>query len=139
MERVLQMKKLAVYDPPMCCSSGVCGPKVDPILPRFAGDLERVKKQGVTVARYNLAQQPMAFAENATVREALEKEDVACLPLILVDGMIVSRSAYPARDVLEASLGLAPVSKPCVPDASQSCCCCASSMGSKVQGAPCCG
>lgn len=139
MERVLQMKKLAVYDPPMCCSSGVCGPKVDPILPRFAGDLEWVKKQGVTVARYNLAHQPMAFAENATVREALEKEDVACLPLILVDGMIVSRSAYPARDVLEASLGLTPVSKPCVPDASQSCCCCASPMGSKVQGAPCCG
>ena len=33
--------------------------------------------QGVTVARYNLAQQPMAFAKNTAVREALEKEDVA--------------------------------------------------------------
>ena len=98
------MKKLEVFDPPMCCSSGVCGPKVDPVLPRFAGDLEWLKKQGVAVARYNLAQQPLAFAENATVREALEKGDLACLPLILVDGKIVSRGAYPERGALAAWL-----------------------------------
>lgn len=98
------MTRLEVFDPPMCCSSGVCGPKVDPALPRFAGDLEWVKMQGLTVARYNLAQQPMAFAENAAVRDALEKEGVACLPLILVDGKIVSRAAYPAREALSGYL-----------------------------------
>ena len=134
------MKKLEVFDPPMCCSSGVCGPKVDPALPRFAGDLEWVKGQGVAVARYNLAQQPMAFAENAAVRDSLEKEDVACLPLILADGKIVSRGAYPTREALAAWLGSVTVAKPFVPEASESCCCCcASSMGSKVQGSPCCG
>ncbi len=98
------MTRLDVYDPPMCCSSGVCGPKVDPVLPRFAGDLEWLKKQGVKVSRYNLAQELLAFAENATVRDALEKEDVACLPLILADGKIVSRGAYPARDALAGFL-----------------------------------
>lgn len=133
------MKKLEVYEPPMCCSSGVCGPKVDPVLPRFAGDLEWVKAQGVTVARFNLAQQPLAFAENATVREALEREDVTCLPLVLVDGSIVSRGAYPARECLAEFLGLAQKAKPFMPDESRSCCCCASSMGSKAQGASCCG
>ena len=133
------MKKLEVYDPPMCCSSGICGPKVDPALPRFAGDLEWVKGQGVAVTRYNLAQQPMAFAETAAVREALEKEDVACLPLILADGKIVSRGAYPTREALAAWLGAGTVAKPFVPEASESCCCCAASMGSKVQGSPCCG
>lgn len=133
------MKKLEVYDPPMCCSTGVCGPKVDPVLPRFAGDLEWIKGQGVAVARYNLAQQPMAFAENATVREALEREEVACLPLVLVDGVIVCRGAYPTREALAASLGLSLASKPFVPEASRSCCCCASSMGSKAQGPSCCG
>lgn len=132
------MKKLEVFDPPMCCSSGVCGPKVDPALPRFAGDLEWVKMQGVTVARYNLAQQPMAFAENATVREALEKEDVACLPLILVDGKIVSRAAYPAREALSAWLDIHPVARPFMPEASKSCCCCGSTMGSTVQDSKCC-
>lgn len=132
------MKKLEVFDPPMCCSSGVCGPKVDPVLPRFAGDLEWVKTQGVAVARYNLAQQPLAFAENASVREALEKEDVACLPLVLVDGKIVSRTAYPEREALAALLGIQTVSKPFMPEASKSCCCCASSMGSSEEGSPCC-
>lgn len=132
------MKKLEVYDPPMCCSSGVCGPKVDPALPRFAGDLEWVKGQGVAVSRFNLAQQPMAFAENATVREALEREDVACLPLVLVDGVIVCRGAYPAREALTASLGLSQAPQPFVPEAARSCCC-SSSMGSHVQGSSCCG
>lgn len=133
------MKKLDVFDPPLCCSSGVCGPKVDPALPRFAGDLEWVKGQGVAVARYNLAQQPMAFADCAVVREALEQEEVACLPLILADGKIVSRGAYPSRETLAAWLGAGAVAKPFVPEASQSCCCCAPSMGVQVQGAPCCG
>ena len=133
------MKKLEVYDPPMCCSTGICGPKVDPVLPRFASDLEWVKGQSVVVARFNLAQQPMAFAENATVRDALEQEDVACLPLVLVDGMIVCRGAYPTREALAASLGLSLSPKTLVPDDARSCRCCASSMGDKVQGSSCCG
>ena len=58
------MTKLAVYDPPMCCSTGVCGPAVDPVLPRVAADLDWLKRQGVQVERYNLAQQPQAFASN---------------------------------------------------------------------------
>ena len=124
------MKKLEVYDPPMCCSSGVCGPKVDPVLPRFAGDLEWLKAQGVSVTRYNLAQQPMAFAENAIVHDALEKEDIACLPLILVDGKIVSRGTYPERDALGTLLGIHPVFRTFMPEDQKPGCCCCSSMGS---------
>lgn len=30
------MTKLQVFDPPMCCSSGVCGLQMDPFPPRFA-------------------------------------------------------------------------------------------------------
>ncbi len=100
------MKKLEVFDPPMCCSSGVCGPKVDPVLPRFAGDLEWLKAQGINVTRYNLAQQPMAFVENTIVRDALEKEDVGCLPLILVDGKIESRGVYLVREALATVTGI---------------------------------
>ncbi|MDX9866294.1 MAG: arsenite efflux transporter metallochaperone ArsD [Kiritimatiellia bacterium] len=135
------MKKLEVFDPPMCCSSGVCGPNVNPVLPRFAGDLEWLKGRGVKVARYNLAQQPMAFAENASVREALEKEDVACLPLVLADGRIVSRGVYPAREELAALLGLAaePVTLEFGAKACGSGCCCNATMGSASEGSSCCG
>lgn len=100
------MTKLEVFDPPMCCSSGVCGPKVDPVLPRFAADLEWIKSQGVAVSRYNLAQQPLAFVENDAVKTALtEQED--CLPLTLVDGQIVSRGTYPTRGELAVSICIA--------------------------------
>ena len=91
------MTKLAVYDPPMCCSTGVCGPAVDPVLPRLAADLDWLKCQGVQVERYNLAQQPRAFASNPTVRAALREHGNGCLPLILVDGRVVSRGTYPER------------------------------------------
>jgi len=67
------MKKLEVFDPPMCCSSGVCGPEVDPVLPRFAADLQWLAAQGVSVERYNLSQQPQAFVANPLVKAALRE------------------------------------------------------------------
>jgi len=94
------MTKLQVYDPPMCCSTGVCGPNVDPILPRFTADLHWLANQGVAVERYNLAQYPQAFAANAAVRSALSAEGNECLPLIVVNGVIVSRARYPLREEL---------------------------------------
>jgi arsenite methyltransferase len=102
---------LDVFDPPMCCSSGVCGPKVDPVLPRFAADLDWLRGQGVAVTRYNLAQQPMAFAENAAVKAALT-EDENCLPLTLVEGAIVCRGRYPARRELAGFAGVKMVEIP---------------------------
>ena len=98
--------RLEVFDPPMCCSSGVCGPKIDPALPRFAADLEWLRSQGVAVTRHNLAQEPLAFARNETVRGAL-LEDEGCLPLILVGGRIMSRRSYPGREDLALMFGLA--------------------------------
>jgi len=94
------MALLQVFDPPMCCSTGVCGPSIDPTLPRFAADLEWLKSQGVEVQRYNLAQQPHAFAENTLVKNALAKDGEKCLPLLLVDGEIVAQGVYPSRDEL---------------------------------------
>lgn len=98
-------KTIHVYDKPMCCSTGVCGPQVDPILPQFAADLDWLKSQGHLVTRYNLAQQPMAFIENKVVHQLLGSEGTDCLPLILIDGNIVSRKDYPSREVLANWVG----------------------------------
>ena len=94
------MKTIQIYDKPMCCSTGICGPSVDPVLPRFAADLEWLKSQGHQVERFNLAHQPAEFAKNELVKEALAAEGVDCLPLILVDGRIVNRWGYPSRELL---------------------------------------
>ncbi len=91
------MKTITVYDPPMCCSTGVCGPEVDPILPRFAGMLSQLANHGVSIERYNLAQQPVAFAQNPVVRALLEKEGTETLPLIYVDGELELKGRYPEQ------------------------------------------
>lgn len=86
-----------VFDKPMCCSTGLCGPEVDPALVRFAGDLDWLKRQGVQVERYNLSQQPREFAQQDDVRTALQTQGVEVLPIIRVDGRIVGQGAYPSR------------------------------------------
>ena len=102
------MKQLAVFDPPMCCSTGVCGPNVDPSLVQFASDLDWVAGQGVLVERYNLAQQPQPYAANETVKAALSELGMECLPLILLNGAIVGKGRYPGRVELARLLGLEP-------------------------------
>jgi hypothetical protein len=100
------MPVVRVFDPPMCCASGVCGPSVDPELARFAADLDWLKKQGVAVERYNLSQQPGAFASAAPVKEALATRGNGCLPMVLVDDRIAVEGAYPSRETLAALSGV---------------------------------
>ena len=70
------MSKVQIYDKAMCCSTGVCGPQVDPVLPKFSADLDWLKSQGHDVVRFNLAQDPAEFAKNATVQKMLVDEGV---------------------------------------------------------------
>ena len=95
-----------VFDPSMCCSSGVCGPSVEPHLARFAADLKWLETQGVEVERFNLAQQPAAFAGDQSVREALEARGEASLPILQVNGETKSSGVYPTRAELAAWAGL---------------------------------
>ena len=88
-------QKLEVYDPPMCCPTGICGPFVDPALMKFTADIEWLQRQGVDVERYNLSQQPDAFASNKTLQESMEKDGTDCLPMILANGAIVARRSPP--------------------------------------------
>ena len=99
------MMKLEVYDPAMCCSTGVCGPEVDPALVRFAADLQWLAEQSVTVQRYNLSQEPQAFAANPAIVKEMEA-GMDRLPIIVVDGRIVSTGVYLSRDQLARKLGL---------------------------------
>jgi len=101
------MPRIQIYDPPMCCSSGACGPNPDPDLVRFARDLAWLEHHGVEVERFNLAQEPKAFVENPIVLAALNADDTSCLPIVIVDGEIVARASYPSRQQLLDLLGIA--------------------------------
>lgn len=96
---------LEVYDPPLCCSSGVCGPTPDERLARFSADLAWLSSQGVQVRRYNLAQEPLAFAQNPLVKALLE-QPAESLPALVSDGRVLSSGNYPARAEMAAWFGL---------------------------------
>lgn len=98
--------RLEVFDPALCCATGVCGPTTDPALARFAGDLARLRRRGVTIERHNLAQEPGAFADHPLVHAELVRASVACLPVVLANGRLLASGRYPERAELFAAFGL---------------------------------
>lgn len=115
------MMDVRVFDPAMCCSTGVCGPSVDPQLARFSADLDWLKSQGVTVSRFNLAQQPGAFVDDAAAKATLEAKGEAGLPLVKVNGEVKSSGVYPSREELAAWAGVS-ASAPAPKAATGGCC-----------------
>jgi AhpD family alkylhydroperoxidase len=91
---------IEVYDPVMCCSTGVCGPNVDDTLADFANDVKWLKSQGVEIKRFNLGQEPEAFKANSQVLARLRQAGTETLPIILVNGEMVSEGSYPDRNSL---------------------------------------
>jgi Arsenical resistance operon protein ArsD len=116
------MASLQVFDRPLCCSTGVCGPEVDPALVALAADLAWLARKGVAVERINPAQQPQAFAANPTVLEELHAHGNDCLPLVLVEGVVVSRGQLPGRVELAAWTGVPIEATVALPVMTESCC-----------------
>jgi hypothetical protein len=115
------MPKVEVFDPPMCCPTGVCGPSVDPALLKFAGALAWLRRQGVTIERSNLAQQPAAFDANETVKRLLTETGESALPLTLVDGRVIASGAYPTKEELAAATGVPIRTLPAAPSGGGPC------------------
>lgn len=91
------MKRMIIFDPAMCCSTGVCGVSVDPELLRVATVLDILKKKGILVERYNLTGNPQIFVDNKTINEMLNKYGDKILPVTMVDGVVVKTNAYPTN------------------------------------------
>jgi len=104
------MKTIQVYDPPMCCSTGICGTNIDPDLVNFAVMLSQLGMHGIQIERFNLGQQPMAFVQNVSVKALLDKEGTQALPLILLDGEVHLKGHYPTAEerpaFIRAALGV---------------------------------
>lgn len=94
------MKNMSIYEPAMCCSTGLCGASVDPELMRISTVLDRLSKQGIVVNRYNLSSSPMAFLENSKVNDFINEKGVDELPLTVVDGEILKTGSYPTNEEL---------------------------------------
>ena len=100
------MKKLDIYDPAMCCTTGVCGPSIDPELMRISTTLNRLKAQGILVKRHGLSSEPQDFITNTVIGALLESDGPSILPITLIDGEVVKMKNYPTDDELSEWLAV---------------------------------
>ena len=103
------MKSLTIFDPAMCCSTGICGAEIDQKLVDFAADLDWLESEGIEVKRINLSQEPALFAENEQVKSILQDSGVEGLPVILADDEMQSSGQYPDRVKLAQMAGVTAV------------------------------
>ncbi|MCI5502494.1 MAG: arsenite efflux transporter metallochaperone ArsD [Eubacterium sp.] len=94
------MSKVEIFDPAMCCSTGVCGPGVDPELLRMATIISNLQKAGKDIKRHNLSEEPQIYVDNKAVNQVLMNEGVDALPVTLVDGKVVKKGGYPSNEEL---------------------------------------
>lgn len=129
------MKKMQIFEPALCCETGVCGASVDTELLRITTVLNTLKQNGVVIDRFNLKSAPMEFVTNQTVNVFVNQKGIEALPCVLVDGEIVIEGRYPTNEEILKLLELSPEAM--LPkQESSDCCCCGESE--KENGGCCC-
>ena len=101
------MAHIEIFEPGLCCGTGICGVDVDQALVTFSADLDFTRANGGDVARFNLAQEPLAFVENEVARQFLHAVGQEGLPVTLVGGATVLTGRYPTRTELASWTGVA--------------------------------
>lgn len=98
--------RVEFFEPPMCCSTGLCGPSVDENLVRLNQDIESLKKkyQGIDIQRYMITQQPMKFRDNQAVYKLLQDNGKNILPITTVNGEVIKTHQYPSIEEIESKL-----------------------------------
>lgn len=104
-----ELIQIEIFDPPMCCSTGLCGPDIDPALLDINEAILKIKKEydgRVKVERYLLSQQGPKFMQQPEVMKRLQSNGVEILPLTLVDGKVVKEKSYPTYDEIKKYVGI---------------------------------
>ena len=131
------MKTLTIYDPAMCCSTGICGAEIDQKLVDFAANLDWLKSEGIEVKRINLSQEPALFAEHEQVKSVLENSGVEGLPVILADDEMQSFGQYPDRVALAQIAGV-PVTQAVGQASTSASACCGPGNDAEKSSSSCC-
>lgn len=91
------MNEIKIYEPAMCCPTGLCGANVNPELLRVSTIINTLQKKGAKITRYNLSSSPKAFIENKEINEII-KQGTDSLPITILNGQIVKTKNYPTNE-----------------------------------------
>jgi hypothetical protein len=102
--KINSSKTVEIYDPPMCCPTGLCGPVLDQTLLDVTEMIFNLQTNGVNVIRYQMASDPNAFLNNSSVMDLVKKNQIAALPITIVNGDLIKSGAYPTVSEVELAL-----------------------------------
>jgi len=95
--------RVEIFDPPMCCPTGVCGPTIDHALLDVNEMVLTLQGEGIVVARYQMASHAQAFVNNREVFRLVREKQLAALPITVVSGRVIKIGVYPTlAEVREA-------------------------------------
>ncbi len=95
-----------IFDPPMCCPTGLCGPVLDTTLVDLSEALLSLQSDGLSVARHMMTSEPQAFMRNRVVYDLIRQRQLDVLPITVVRGQVVKTAGYPSLDELRSALGV---------------------------------
>ena len=95
-----------IFDPPLCCPTGLCGPVLDTTLVDLSEAIHTLQAEGRTVVRYMMTADPQAFLRNREVYQLIRERQLEVLPITVMGGRIVKTDAYPTLDELRSELAL---------------------------------
>ncbi len=93
-----------IFDPPMCCPTGLCGPTLDQTLLDVNEMILSLQAENVQVARYQMTGHPQAFLNNADVMRLVREKQMAALPITVVQGKVIKVGEYPTLMEIKTNL-----------------------------------
>jgi len=104
-EAVSGVATVELFEPPMCCPTGVCGPTQDQTLLDLQETIRSLQTMGVRVVRFQPGSHPNEFGKNEEVMRAIRDRRLAALPITVVNGVLLKCGAYPSLHEIEDALG----------------------------------
>jgi hypothetical protein len=98
--------KIEIFDPPLCCPSGICGPTVDQTLINVNEMIASLQKEGVLIERYQMTSHPHAFINNPEVMKLVQEKQMAALPITVISSKVIKTGAYPTLEEINDALGV---------------------------------
>lgn len=93
--------KLEIFEPALCCATGVCGPEPDQKLIDLQNTINLLGKLQIETKRYAINQAPMEFVRNETVKAYIKEHGPSHLPITLLDGKLIHIKNYPTIETLK--------------------------------------
>lgn len=96
--------RVELFDPPLCCPTGLCGPTLDETLLDVNEMVLALKAARIGVERYQMASHPHIFLKHPDVMRLVRERGMEAFPITVVEGKLIKAGTYPTRQEIDRAL-----------------------------------